>query len=273
MRSVFLAIFFVAFSVGTMAQQQSIFKAEKSSTVYSNFSQDNNKAVVDSLHYDAANASSIGFDGPGNFGVYSYWPTESIAAYDGMVVSQLKVYIPQPDNLASAQLEIHHDQTSGAIYTQEFTPVVGWNAIDLTNPMPISSTQDFYIGYYMEATAGFPAGCDAGPVAANGNGNWIYDGTWAHLNDLASTLTGNWNIRAIVSETAGLDLSVKTLELGGITTETEHEIAGAVQNLGATEITSFDVSYSVAGGEETTLNIADVAIAAWGTYEFAFPEL
>lgn len=274
MKNVLLAIFFVAFTMGAFAQQQSVFTAKKLDVVHSNFNQHQSKAVVDSLHYDGDSDNSIGTGAAASFGVYAYWPTESITEFDGNVISQLKVYLPQPENMASAQIEIHHDQTSGAIYTQEFTPVLGWNVIDLVNPMPISSTQDFYIGYSMEATGGYPAGCDAGPIAASGNGNWIVmGGSWDHLNDLASTLTYNWNIRAMVAETAGLDLAVKSLDLGGISTDTDYVVAGSLQNMGETSITSFDINYQVNDGDLVTMNMTDVDIASWEVYPFEYPEI
>lgn len=274
MKNVLLTIFFVALSVATFAQQRSVFQAKKLNTVYSNFSQNNSKAVIDSLHYDGVSNNSIGTGAAASFGVYAYWPVASLTEFDGNVINQLKVYLPQPENMSSAQIEIHHDQTSGAVYTQEFTPVLGWNVIDLTNPMTISSTQDFYIGYFMEATGGYPAGCDAGPIAAGGNGNWIVmGGSWDHLNDLGATLTYNWSIRAMVAEAAGLDLSIKTLNLEEFTTETENVVAGSLQNMGQTPITAFDINYQIDGGDMVTMSVTDTSIAAWEAYDFAFPEI
>ncbi len=55
----------------------------------------------------------------------------------------------------------------------------------------------------VNTTAGWPAGCDAGPMV-DGFGNMMYfGGQWQTLSQLAPTLTYNWSIQALVEAAKG----------------------------------------------------------------------
>ena len=157
------------------------------------------KAVVDSLNYDGVNYTGIGTNtSASSFGVYAYFPAATLASHaaSNHKILSVKVYISAITTVTSSQLRFYTDTlTSAMVYSQNFTPVVGWNNVVLTTPFTVPSTGNLYIGYYMVTTGGYPAGCDAGPV--NPNGNWIHLGSWTHLNNLSPTLTYNWNIRAL----------------------------------------------------------------------------
>ncbi|HNW69571.1 MAG TPA: choice-of-anchor J domain-containing protein [Bacteroidales bacterium] len=154
----------------------------------------NPKAVVDSLNYDGVNYTSIGVNGPATFGVYAFFPAATLASHytAGHSILSEKLFISVATNLTAIELRIYSD-TNTLLYSQPFTPVEGWNNVLLTTPFPIPATGDLYIGYHLTTTAGYPAGCDAGPT--NANGDWIWMDSWAHLSSFG--LAYNWNIRAM----------------------------------------------------------------------------
>ena len=163
--------------------------------------QNNSKAVMDSLNYDGDNDDAIGTGGADNFGVYAFFPTDSLQplASANYSILSVKVFINEVSTVTETQLRIYADTTNPPLYTQNFTPIEGWNEVFLTSPMTVPSSGNLYIGYNVACTSGYPAGCDAGPIAANGNGNFMYfDNHWKHLNELNPTLTYNWNIRVMI---------------------------------------------------------------------------
>lgn len=196
-----VALFFI--SAITFAQVtkhgNSTIKSVKIVKQIDNSVKSNAKTVLDSLHYDGDNAgNSIGTGSAATFGVFAFFPQDSLASHVAAshVILSEKLYINGVSDVASAELQFYTDTLLTAlVYSQPFTPVEGWNNVLLTTPFPIPATGNLYIGYEITATGGYPAGCDEGPV--NLNGNWINMGSWAHLNDLSSTLVGTWNIRAM----------------------------------------------------------------------------
>jgi hypothetical protein len=159
------------------------------------------KAVTDSLHYDGDNSDGIGTGGATSFGVYSFFGQDSLAQFSGKYILSEKLFIVGATNVTSAELRFYTDTLASAmVFSQPFIPIEGWNNVPVYTPFAVPTTGNLYVGYYITATGGYPAGCDAGPIAASGNGNWINMGAWAHLNDLNSTLTFNWNIRVMIGD-------------------------------------------------------------------------
>ena len=56
--------------------------------------------------------------------------------------------------------------------------------------------QEYWVGYAIDATGGYPSTVDSGPMVAD-KGGWIYiDGSWKQLGQLQAALNYNWVIRA-----------------------------------------------------------------------------
>ena len=157
------------------------------------------KAVVDSLHYDGVQNDAIGTGGAVTFGAYAFFPAATLAphATAGHSILSVKVYVLGATDVSSAELRFYSDTLStNLLYSQAFVPMEGWNDVMLYTPLTVPSTGNLYIGYNIVATAGHPAGCDAGPT--NLNGDWmVWGGHWTHLSVLVTTLPYNWNIRAM----------------------------------------------------------------------------
>jgi hypothetical protein len=79
---------------------------------------------------------------------------------------------------------------------------------------------DYWVGYEIVNTGGYPAGADAGPLVP-GKGGWVYlEGDWGEISNYG--LNYNWNIRAIL-------IPVNYgIEIAG--TELTSDNAGAINN-------------------------------------------
>lgn len=208
----------------------------------------NSKAIVDSLHYDAANVDAIGA-GAATYEAAAFFSAATLASHNslGNTITSVKLYINQIDSVTSFTLKFYSNQTT-TVYTQAFTPTVGWNNIVLTTPFPVPAT-DLYIAYEVVAIGTtFPAGYDA-VNPANVNGDWIfYGGSWAHLSGFG--LNGNWNIRAMVDGTA---LTTPTASCTPLTWN-----AGGVQTTTTATSGTFTLT-NIAGGTLTASSITGVS--------------
>jgi len=231
----------------------------------------NTKAVVDSLNYDGDNSDAIGVNGPATFGVYAFFPAATLASHytAGHSILSEKLFINVATNLTAIELRIYSD-TNTLLYSQPFTPVEGWNNVLLTTPFAIPATGDLYIGYHLTTTAGYPAGCDAGPT--NPNGDWIWMDTWDHLSEFG--LAYNWNIRAMcgtvpavptagcspLSWDAGTLIAPNTVTSGTFT----------LTNIGATGPLTCSGISGLSAPFTTTLVPASVSLASGASATFTF---
>ena len=171
------------------------------------------KAVVDTLYYDDTNSTAIGTGGAADFGVYAKHPASVIAPYVGNSITSVEIYINGVSDVSAVEIRIYND-TLTPVFTQAATGLVeGWNSVKLTNPYIITAA-DLIVGYNVTCTGGYPAGVDAGPRNASGNGDVMYFGKWTTLYDVSSTLNANWNIRAVVDNAVSINNSTaNTLDI------------------------------------------------------------
>jgi len=74
-----------------------------------------------------------------------------------------------------------------------------YNEIALTTPYTINTTQELWIGYYVQTYGGYPAGCDAGPRVPDKGDLIFINNTWTDLYTATNYKSNaNWNIRAYV---------------------------------------------------------------------------
>lgn len=75
-----------------------------------------------------------------------------------------------------------------------------WTDHELESPVEIKAGQEYWVGYRINATGGFPAGIDGGPMVS-GKGAWInWSGTWQELTSLNAALNSNFRIRAVIKD-------------------------------------------------------------------------
>lgn len=265
-----IALIGISFTQAVAQKQHVIFKAQKSQC-YPIEQSDLNvaKSISDTIHYDGLNNDGIGTGGAGSYGAYIYLPTDTTSNYVGKHIKQVLIYINGVSDVTSADLEIHLDQSSGAVYTQSFVPEDGWNTVVLATPYELTATQDLYLGYYLNVSGGYPLGSDAGPVAANGNGNWmLFNGAWDHLANLGTGLNYNWNIRALVGEILANDAALTELDVDNYQLEGNISIDGTIANYGSTEVTSIDLNWQIDDGTVYTETISDLTLGFNDTYLF-----
>ncbi len=152
-----------------------------------------------------AQYDAIGTGGAAEFSVAQKFPTSIMGLYNGEQLTSVNFFPYVAGATYAIRLWTGTDDVL-APDTQVYEQAVptytanAWNSVTLTTPYTISSANALYIGYYINTTTGYPAGCDAGPQVA-GLGNLIqWSGAWSELTTLNSTLTYNWCIQGYVSD-------------------------------------------------------------------------
>ncbi|MFH2095978.1 MAG: hypothetical protein ABIJ16_09755, partial [Bacteroidota bacterium] len=243
--------------------------------------QNNEKVVVDILHYDGVNANAIGLGAAATFSVFASFPATTMGPYTGYNIPQVDFFISGIADVTSVTITIYEDTTAAPVYTEVVGTVVeGWNNFMLTTPYVISGNEIF-VGYELVASGGFPAGCDGGPNVATGD--WmIYNSAWYHLPDLNAALTYNWNIRAYVDDGAASsgDVGVTALVAPSndvsCTLTASEVVTVTVHNFGTTDVTTdFDVSYELNGGSVVSVTVpaGTTALAAGADLDVDFPAI
>ena len=279
MKKINLFLILVLISIFTFAQTEKLTRGNLQSVPVnkkSSYPVNDSKAIVDSLHYDGNNDDGIGTGGANTFGAYAFFPHDSLQPFvgTGNDIMSVKLFINGASNVTSAQIEIYDNNTNPALYTQVFTPVEGWNNVLLTTPMTIPASGNLYIGYKITVTGGYPLGCDAGPVAAGGNGNWIlFNGTWQHLTALSASLTVNWNIRVMIGSPAAVPTAYCTplsYDAGTVVVNESATSANfTLSNTGTGNLTCTGIS-GISAPWTTTFNPASVNLAYGASNTFTF---
>jgi len=155
---------------------------------------------------NSAIGNSIGTDGAANFDVAHRFDATDLAAHVGNTLTQMK-FVPMYQNAvytvkiwtggsATAPGTLVHSQVANHI-------IENWTTVILTNPVPITSGMQLWVGYNVNTQGGFPAGCDNGPQF-EGKGNMMNFGGWTTLSQVSPTLTYNWLIQSFMADGARL---------------------------------------------------------------------
>ena len=231
------------------------------------------------LHYDdGVNNDGIGTGGAADFDVAIKFDPDQISAYNGYQLTQVD-FVPRE---AACEYSIRIWQgTDGAnllVDQHVDSPVIeDWNYIALATPVTIDASQELWIGYRCNTTAGYPAGCDAGPADA-GYGDLIYfEGAWASMAD-AYGLNYNWNIQGHVSGSKSSEMltPIATFNSNMITESVKRNNPFKLGNLASTDATHQTrdfIGYNVyRDGTLLADMVADTHYAdmglAEGTYEY-----
>lgn len=150
-----------------------------------------------------------------------------------------------------------HTQT--AVFT---STTAGWQEIQLDNIFTINQTQNLWITFYNNDVT-YPAASCA--YTGNTNSDWTsVDGaSWDHLQNLSSSLTYSWLIKAVTTNTAPT-LPAPTVNINGPATFS----TGSSQTFTATATTGATVTWALAGATPATAT-GLTATATWnnpGTY-------
>ncbi|NPA67634.1 MAG: Omp28-related outer membrane protein [Chlorobi bacterium] len=234
--------------------------------------ENSSRTVTDWIYYCGDPAHSIGTGSAASFGCFIHIPASSLTAHDGRQIQEVMVLISQPEYVNSCELRIYEESGSGTpgtpVVSQSFTPNPDgdWTTVFLAPPYVIDASKDLMIGYFGDFSGGYPASSDDGPV--NNDGNFmIWNGSWTHLNDLSSTLTYNWNIKAGIGDAPAYDAALTSITTNDIVSEGPVDITGVLMNFGTNQINSFDLNWQVDNGTVQTENI-NTNINAGESYSF-----
>jgi hypothetical protein len=147
---------------------------------------------------DDVNFTAIGTGGSVEFDVAARWEPYQLNEFQNGIITAVGFFPAEPD----AYYKIRIWTGAGAANLEVDQPVpdpnIGeWNEVILENPVVIDITQELWIGYYLNTTTGYPAGCDDGP-AIDGYGNMMNYGGWQTLIQINPELDYNWNIKALI---------------------------------------------------------------------------
>jgi hypothetical protein len=159
---------------------------------------------------DGVNYDAIGMNAAAIWDIAASWTPSQLAKLAGGSVTKISFY-PSSAGDAAYNLRVWKGSAASAtLLVDQPIPASSvvldaWNTVSLTTPSKIDVTQNLFIGLYVNATGGYPSGCDAGP-AHDGYGNWIdqEDGNgFVTLYSLAPTLNYDWNLAAYVESVKG----------------------------------------------------------------------
>ena len=158
------------------------------------------------LHYDGDPDDGVGTGGAADMICAVRFTADELASYyDSYSLTAIQLHI-LTDEFSQLVAKVWEGGNAGdpglEVYSEDITSEVivnDWTQHTLSNPVYLQSGNEYWIGYSIAATGGYPATRDAGP-AIEGKGDWIYFGdSWGELG-VTYGLDYNWNIRGIISE-------------------------------------------------------------------------
>ncbi|MDY0078831.1 MAG: choice-of-anchor J domain-containing protein, partial [Bacteroidales bacterium] len=163
------------------------------------------------IHYDGAyDNNAVGTGGAVSFMSAVRFTAAELAAYYGdYELTDVKFVIH--DNLfTNVTVKVWEGGSYGnpgtEVYSQDVTAQVTaaqWTTVNLAQAVSLTEGNEYWIGYAVTVTGGYPAAVDAGPMVP-AKGAWMYfNNAWSELTALGSTLNYNWNIRGILNIAEG----------------------------------------------------------------------
>ncbi len=166
-------------------------------------------------------SDAIGTGAAANFDVAARFEPAQLASFTGG--SLTKIAFAPNEVACTYTLSVWQGALPPTLIYSEVVaaPVIGeWNEVTLASPVPFDNSQELWIGYNVNTTTGYPAGCDAGPQV-EGFGNMINWGGWTTLTALNAALTYNWSIKGYVEAAKGGVIELGTPVVSN-TTNTGH---------------------------------------------------
>lgn len=145
--------------------------------------------------------NGIGTNGVAEMICVNQFSELELANYQGMYITSIS-FVPWALT-ATFKVCAYSDNGTNLIMEQDVANPTNqeWNEVQLNESFMIPETGDLMIGFVCNATSGYPAGVDAGPIVEGGNVCQMNNGGWTTLNALASSLVCNWAVQANASFT------------------------------------------------------------------------
>jgi hypothetical protein len=155
---------------------------------------------------DGTNADAIGTGGAANFDIAGRWTPDMISELDGGAVTKIRFW-PASSGTANFSLRVWEGDLAGTLLVDE--PIPGssivwddWNEVSINNPVAIDINKELWIGLNVDATSGWPAGCDPGPAVTDFGDMIYFNGAWVAMSS-AYGLDYNWDIEAYIEPAKG----------------------------------------------------------------------
>ncbi len=129
--------------------------------------------------------NAIGTNGAADFDVAHRFEVSDLTDYVGWKLTKITFY-PYEQFCDYSLRAWTGSNAANMVLDQPVSDVVigGENTVAVETDVTIEANQEFWIGYRCNATAGFPAGVDAGP-AVTGKGDMIkFDGVWDNISGM-----------------------------------------------------------------------------------------
>jgi hypothetical protein len=171
--------------------------------------------------------NSIGTNGAANFDVAHRYEASDLTEYIGGTLVQMK-FVPMFPATYTVKIWTGGSATApgSLLHSQvvESPTIENWTTVYLSNPIPITNNQ-LWIGYNVNTTGGYPAGCDNGPQV-EGKGNMMNMSGWTTLSQVNEALTYNWLIQGMIVQ----DGTFKAISLSPIAETALPTPAGTFSN-------------------------------------------
>lgn len=192
-------------------------------------------------------------------------PKEKAALYQGAKITNVSVALGESGGPDVKIVILKNIDNLKPLYSQDATVKnKEWATVELTTPYTIDGNS-FYIGYEMEIKKAnyYPIGVDM-VSPSDPCGGWVaaYDTQkqiWESMN-LSELGFGHNCIRFTIEgeNLPDYDMQLQYIEMPEYTSlDKTFAIKGKVRNNGGKEITSYDVSYAINGGEAVATTIED----------------
>jgi len=157
------------------------------------------------LHWDTGvNEGSIGIGNGGIFYVAARWQPDELQAFQGMLISKLRVYISDlPTNVTAKIWQGMNEYSLQEMVSKSFVPAeTSWNEVYFDQAYPVNVEEELWIGLEIDDPGDdlYPMGRDNATLH-DGKGNKVkigHDGDWDNLSGY--DIAGNWNLQAFLEE-------------------------------------------------------------------------
>ncbi len=166
------------------------------------------------IFYDNGSITvSIGTNDAGSFAAAARFTSDELESFYGLYeLSEVKYFV-STDDFSSVEVKIWEggslDGPMNEIYSQDVTDdvlVEEWSTHQLPVNLPLNPGEEYWIGYALEATGGYPLGADTGPMVQDKGGWLLFNSNWVQLNTLGDpVLDYNWGIRGVLQMSADID--------------------------------------------------------------------
>lgn len=184
-----------------------------------------------------------------------YIPAEVARLYVGLQVTGVRVGL----NADASEMTtfITTDLNASPIASKKSeTSNAGLNAVTKFDTPYTITGEGFYVGYEYKGS-NKSLGCSSAPNAS-GNGNWTNLGSgWVNGGTSAKAL----NIQArIEGDKLPVDLNLVEVKDVAVKKDTPFRLMGTIVNQSATKAYTYDIAYSIDGGEERVVSFTDAPI-------------